>query len=977
MKTMLKSLVLAVAAMAMGAMAETTVTVTKFHQSYPYSGKATVEYTVGGALPANAVAEFTINTDDASATFVQSNIVAGANSHVIDFASSFGGALLLTNASFVVTITEDLGGVQLWEGGPYWAECNVGAEKPEDYGYYFWWGDTVGYTRSGGTWNSTSLYYSDVRWVSSTGQQVDGSPFTSSCPTYSKSNSQLQSAGYIDATGNLVAAHDAATAHLGAPWRMPTSNDIDALIEKCTTTWITTNGVNGRLVTGKGSYSDRSIFLPAGGHGYDSYFNYPGSRGYIWSSTPNSETSLFAQGLFFITSDIFRLDSKLYRFNGQSVRPVRGFAERSAAGVVTYDAPIVITSAADWNALSAAVAHGAPTEGTTVRLACDVGPVTAMVGTSEHPFAGVFNGGSNTLTVALSGTTECIAPFSRISGATIRDLKVAGTVAGAMHCSGLVGGVNGAPNLIEGCEVAAAITTSGTHCGGFVGHGGGANAASAFATTLRGCVFSGSIVGGTAVGTLWGWGDTYAVPTLENCLDASASAHPIGRSFSDATVSNVLHVADKATGGSRPFPEGKRGAKAFAVSPGEGVVLDFGEPLLTYGGSDLAVHPAGLAYGGTFYAASGESVALSPVFTGTPPAGMKHDGFVASAGDLAKSGDAWVLTMPAGAVVISATFATAYEIWAAANGVSGAWDETDALGVHNVFRYVFDVPTGAITNPPLIDIEIEGGNAVVITPPVSNTVGFAVSVVESSDIAGKTVTRRRSLNAAGRAVFAMEGADSRFYRLAASDDLGGVQLWEGGPYWAECNVGAAAPEEYGYYFWWGDTVGYTNTGSGWISVKDGTSISFTDSGTAASTYGKSNSALQSAGYIDSTGNLVAAYDAATAHLGAPWRMPTDAEFVALTNNCTAVWTTQNGVTGRLVTGKGAYADRSIFLPAAGLGYDSYLYYTGSSGYCWSSTPMSGNASGNAWCLDFSSRGIGWDFIRRCLGQSVRPVRDGD
>ena len=102
----------AVAAVAVGAMAETanTVKVTKFHQSYPYSGKATVEYTVGGTLPANAVAEITINTDDASATFTQSNIVTGANSYVIDFASSFGGALLLTNASFVVTIAEGAGG---------------------------------------------------------------------------------------------------------------------------------------------------------------------------------------------------------------------------------------------------------------------------------------------------------------------------------------------------------------------------------------------------------------------------------------------------------------------------------------------------------------------------------------------------------------------------------------------------------------------------------------------------------------------------------------------------------------------------------------------------------------------------------------------------------------------------------------------------------------------------------------------------
>ena len=42
--------------------------------------------------------------------------------------------------------------VQLWEDGPYWATRNIGAEKPEDYGYYFWWGDTVGYKREGDSW---------------------------------------------------------------------------------------------------------------------------------------------------------------------------------------------------------------------------------------------------------------------------------------------------------------------------------------------------------------------------------------------------------------------------------------------------------------------------------------------------------------------------------------------------------------------------------------------------------------------------------------------------------------------------------------------------------------------------------------------------------------------------------------------------------------------------------------------------------
>ena len=36
------------------------------------------------------------------------------------------------NGNFICTVTaeEQLPGVQLWKGGPYWAECNVGASKP-------------------------------------------------------------------------------------------------------------------------------------------------------------------------------------------------------------------------------------------------------------------------------------------------------------------------------------------------------------------------------------------------------------------------------------------------------------------------------------------------------------------------------------------------------------------------------------------------------------------------------------------------------------------------------------------------------------------------------------------------------------------------------------------------------------------------------------------------------------------------------
>jgi len=210
----------------------------------------------------------------------------------------------------------------------------------------------------------------------------------------------------------------------------------------------------------------------------------------------------------------------------------------------------------------------------------------------------------------------------------------------------------------------------------------------------------------------------------------------------------------------------------------------------------------------------------------------------------------------------------------------------------------------------------------------------------------------------------------------------GVQLWENGPYWAECNVGATKPEEYGYYFWWGDTVGYKRNAAnnGWISVKDGSGFLFTRENCPTR---KTETQLLSAGYIDATGNLVVAHDAASSHLGTPWRMPSYAEYVDLRNNCDLSWTQRNGVNGFLVKGRGAYATKSIFLPAAGYGYDSSLWEIGSCGSYWSSTPYSDPqylSFTSSWFLEFDSEG--WfgpacgnrRFAHREEGFSVRPLR---
>jgi len=247
---------------------------------------------------------------------------------------------------------------------------------------------------------------------------------------------------------------------------------------------------------------------------------------------------------------------------------------------------------------------------------------------------------------------------------------------------------------------------------------------------------------------------------------------------------------------------------------------------------------------------------------------------------------------------------------------------------------------------------------------------MSVTLEGSDSVSGNVCTRRYIWNATND-VGAVKIDDLAL--TVNAKILGGVQLWENGPYWAECNVGATKPEEYGCYFWWGDTVGYKRNAdnTGWVSVKDDAAFSFSSGN--CPTFNKDTSILRSLGYIDSTGNLVAAHDVANVYLGEPWRMPTDADFAALIKNCTTTWSMKDGVYGRLVTGKGAYASKSIFLPAAGYGDDSFLVNIGSYGSYWSSTSYSGYS---CWArnLYFSSGDFVQDYYDRYRGRSVRSLR---
>ncbi|MGM9819172.1 MAG: hypothetical protein ACI30B_09405 [Paludibacteraceae bacterium] len=180
-----------------------------------------------------------------------------------------------------------------------------------------------------------------------------------------------------------------------------------------------------------------------------------------------------------------------------------------------------------------------------------------------------------------------------------------------------------------------------------------------------------------------------------------------------------------------------------------------------------------------------------------------------------------------------------------------------------------------------------------------------------------------------------------------------------GTKWATCNVGASSPEGYGNYYAWGETEPKTTYDLSSYKWCNGSYDTLTKYNTS-SDYGT----------VDNKTQLELADDAARANWGGAWRMPTDAEWTELRENCTWTWTTQNGVNGYEVKGTNG---NSIFLPAAGYRSNGGLLDAGYNGNYWSCS-LSTDYPGSAWRVNFNSDNVYRYYNSgRYYGQSVRPV----
>ena len=149
-----------------------------------------------------------------------------------------------------------------------WATCNVGADKPEDYGLLFQFGRVDGYR------------YDDTNHKFRTNAQnlKDGS-ISEYIP--------LTTTGKIYKTNELLdLADDAAHVNMGGKWRMPTKDELEELFNNTTHKVETLNGVKGMMFTSK--INDKRFFIPFAGYWYNGSFYAIGSDAYVWSSRVHS-----------------------------------------------------------------------------------------------------------------------------------------------------------------------------------------------------------------------------------------------------------------------------------------------------------------------------------------------------------------------------------------------------------------------------------------------------------------------------------------------------------------------------------------------------------------------------------------------------------------------------------------------------------------------------------------------------------------
>ena len=219
---------------------------------------------------------------------------------------------------------------------------------------------------------------------------------------------------------------------------------------------------------------------------------------------------------------------------------VQGASAWSGSG--TSGDPYLIASTADWNTLASNVANGNTYSNTYFKLTADI-TVTTMV---TATFSGTFDGGGHTLTFNYTATGNNAAPFAYITGATIKNLRVAGTInSGYKFAAGIVAISNG--GSIENCQSSVTIDSSTSGDGT---HGGLVADSYQGRLDINNCLFDGKLLGKntTSCGGFVGWHNSNSTLYISNSLfaptEVTLKAGTIFARNSATALTNCYYISD-------------------------------------------------------------------------------------------------------------------------------------------------------------------------------------------------------------------------------------------------------------------------------------------------------------------------------------------------------------------------------------------------------------------------------------------------
>lgn len=171
-----------------------------------------------------------------------------------------------------------------------WAGCNLGADAPQDPGHYYAWGETGSRTSTGYAKDNYTLW--------------NGLQYEPYGP---------------DGVIRLRAGEDAAAVTWGDGWRLPSPEEVQELIEKCTWTYSVYKGVKGYVVTASAEAGGQSIFLPMPGYQAGSEQNHREQRGVYWAGRLGGANSDYGATLF-LNEETYG-SGLMHRYYGAAVRP--------------------------------------------------------------------------------------------------------------------------------------------------------------------------------------------------------------------------------------------------------------------------------------------------------------------------------------------------------------------------------------------------------------------------------------------------------------------------------------------------------------------------------------------------------------------------------------------------------------------------------------------------------------------------------